>query len=112
MYLDLGQVPARYQVKRYKVNYLQYLLQQDNTNLLYRMLRAHQENPVRGDWFSEIRTILSEFKINISIEDIRSMTRKQFKKLSKLMSEEAAFDYLHKKQEAGSKGRNLHYGQL
>ena len=35
------------------------------------------------------------------------MTRKKFKKLSKLMSEEAAFDYLHKKQEAGSKGRNI-----
>ena len=109
MYLDLGQVPARYQVKRYKVNYLQYLLQQDETSLLYRMLRAQQENPVRGDWFSETRTILSELNIQISIEDIRSMTRKKFKKLYKPMSEAAAFDYLHKKQEAGSKGRNLHY---
>ena len=28
MYLDLGQVPARYQVMRYKVNFLQYLLHQ------------------------------------------------------------------------------------
>ena len=37
------------------------------------------------------------------------MTRKQFKKLSKLMSGEAAFNYLPQKKEAGSKGRNLQY---
>ena len=37
------------------------------------------------------------------------MNRKSFRKLSKLKSEEAAFNYLHKKKETGSKGRNLLY---
>ena len=32
MYLDLGQVPARYQVKRFQVNFLQYILQQDESS--------------------------------------------------------------------------------
>ena len=39
------------------------------------------------------------------------MTRKQFKKLSKLKSEEAAFNYLIEEQEAGSKGRNILYSK-
>ena len=60
MYLDLGQVPARYQVKRYMMNFLQYLLQQDENSLLYKMIRAQQEHPTRGDWFSETMEILHE----------------------------------------------------
>ena len=37
------------------------------------------------------------------------MTKKPFKKLSKVMSEEAAFYYLLQKKKAGSKGQNLQY---
>ena len=84
MYLDLGQVPARYQVMRYKVNFLQYLLHQDENSLLYRMLRAQQNNYVRGDWFSETIKTLHELQINMNIEEIRKITRIQFKKLSKI----------------------------
>ena len=63
MYLDLGQVPARFQVKRFKVNFLQYILQQDETSLLHRMLRAQQKEPVRGDWFSEVSNIIRDLDI-------------------------------------------------
>ena len=55
MYLDLGQVPARYQINRFKVNFLQYILQQNESSLLYKMLRAQQELPVKGDWFSDVK---------------------------------------------------------
>ena len=44
----------------------------------------------------------------MNIEAIRSLNRKQFRKLYKLKSEKVAFDYLQNKQEAGSKGRNLY----
>ena len=39
---DLGQEPARYQVKIFQVNFLWYILQQDESSLLHRMLRAQQ----------------------------------------------------------------------
>ena len=69
---------------RYKVNFLQYLLHQDENSLLYRMLRAQQNNYVRGDWFSETIKTLHELQINMNNEEIRKMTRIQFKKLSKI----------------------------
>ena len=96
---------------RYKVNFLQYLLHQDENSLLYTMLRAQQDNYVRGDWFSETIKTLHELQINMNIEEIRKITRIQFKKLSKIKSEEAAFNYLIQKQETGSKGRNLLYSK-
>ena len=64
MYLDLGQVPARYQIKRFKLNYLQYILQQKETSLLYKMLKAQVEHPVRNDWFSGVNQIMKEWDIN------------------------------------------------
>ena len=63
MYLDLGQTPARYQIYRFKINFLQYILQQEKETLLFKMLDAQQIRPVRGDWFSDVRQIMQELNI-------------------------------------------------
>ena len=111
MYLDGGQVPARYQIQRYKLNFLQYILHQDENSILYTMLEAQRNHPVRGDWFSECEEIRKCFNIDISIEDIKIMTRKQFRKITKQKSEETAFKQLIIKKEKGSKGSTLKYGK-
>ena len=48
------QVPACFQVQRFKLNFLQYILQQKETSLLHKMLIAQKQNPTRGDWVSEV----------------------------------------------------------
>ena len=83
MYLDGGQIPARYQIQRYKLNFMQYILQQDEESLLYQMLDAQKEQPVKGDWFSECNKILEEFEINLGSERIKTMSRQEFKRLTK-----------------------------
>ena len=40
MYLDGAQIPAKYQIQRYKLNFLQYVLQQGESSILYTMLEA------------------------------------------------------------------------
>ena len=55
MYLDGGQVPARYQIKRYMVNFLHYILQQEDNSLLNLMFRAQEKSPTKGDWVSETK---------------------------------------------------------
>ena len=111
MYLEGGQVPARYQIQRYKLNFLQYILQQEENSILYTMLEAQRNHRVRGDWFSECEETLKSFEIDISIEDIKSMTRKNFRKITKQKSEEIAFKQLILKKEKGSKGSTLKYGK-
>ena len=44
------------------------------------MLEAQQKQPVRGDWFSDCTEIIEEFGISMNIEEIQSMSRKQFEK--------------------------------
>ena len=111
MYLDGGQVPARYQIQRYKLNFLQYILQQEEESLLYKMLEAQQKQPVKGDWYSECCKIIENFEIELSFETIKSMTRENFKRLTKERSENLAFLELVKKKESGNKGSSLKYGQ-
>ena len=87
MYLDLGQTPARYQIYRYKMNFLQYILHQKEESLLSRMLYAQQIRPVRGDWFSGVRQIMEDMHIIMKLEDIRNMSRREFRNLTKLRCE-------------------------
>ena len=75
------------------------------------MLDAQKEQPVKGDWFSECNKILEEFEINLGSERIKTMSRQEFKRLTKDKSEERAFSELIYKKEKGSKGSTLKYGQ-
>ena len=104
MYLDGGQVPARYIVKRFELNFLQYIMHQKESSLLYRMLEAQKNEPVRGDWLSECKQIIEEFGINLSMEEIRMMTRNSFRKLTKQKSGDMAFKALLNKPAAQAAG--------
>ena len=46
-----------------KLVFYQYILQQEETSLLFRFLMAQKEEPRRGDWYSEVQQILKEFEI-------------------------------------------------
>ena len=49
LYLESGMIPARYQVHRQMINFLQYLLTQPSESLLNRMYMTQKENPSKGD---------------------------------------------------------------
>ena len=63
LYFESGHCPARFQVKRMKLVFYQYILQQEENSLLFRFLMAQKEEPRRGDWYSEVQQILKEFEI-------------------------------------------------
>ena len=109
MLLAGGQVPARFQIKRQKLNFLQYILHQSETSTLYQMLMAQKNMPKKGDWYSECMSILKEFDINLSISEITSMDRKAFRKLTKSMASQVAYKALISQQLNGKKGVNIKF---
>ena len=78
LYLEGGQVPARFLIQKYKLNYLHHIMQQDNQSTLYNFFQAQLDNPVRGDWCSEVKSYLSE--MNLTFDLIHHMTKKSFSK--------------------------------
>ena len=47
LYLEAWHTPTRFQIKRMQLNMLQYILKQKENSLLYRMLMAQKENPIK-----------------------------------------------------------------
>ena len=73
------------------------------------MLEAQKNNTVQGNWFSECLTIRRCFKIELNIEEIKSMSRTCFRKITKQKCEEIAFQELLTNKKKGSKGSTLIY---
>ena len=58
------------------MNFLQYMLQQEEESLLYRMLNAQQNQPLRGDWYFGVQKIMEEIDIVLEKEEQKSKYEK------------------------------------
>ena len=111
MYLESGQVPARFQIKRMGLNFYHYILNQKENSLLYQMLEAQTKSPVKNNFYETVKNTMKEFDINEST-DFRSMNKNAFKRLVKEKCTKTALEYLLEKQSRGSKGDGIKYEVL
>jgi hypothetical protein len=112
LYLEAGVVPARYQVERQILNFLKYILQQDQNSMICRMFWAMKENPTRGDWASFAISLIQKYNLNLSLTDIKNMKTNLFKKLVKKQMKEIALSELIFRQKKGAKGKFIHYNSF
>ena len=111
MYLDGGLVPARYIIMGNMAIFLQYILQENNDSILWQMLQAQIQHPLKKDWNTEVKSVLKKLNIIHSYEEIKIMKKLAFKKLVRQKVEELAFLELTGRQKAGSKGCQINYGE-
>ena len=69
LYLELGQVPARFDIIKCRLYFLKYILHQDPESNVLKMYHLQLENPKRGDWASSVKKNLEYF----SNEEIRTV---------------------------------------
>ena len=105
-------IPARYQIHRQMLNYLQYILTQPSNSLMARVFVAQQNTPTKGDWVSNITKLLNDYNMTISFLEVKNMKEGLYKSLVKRKVHEKAFkDLIHKKN-MGQKGKNINYEKL
>ena len=107
LYLELGQIPARFVIQKLRLLYLKYILQQGEESTLKQFLKLQLEQPTKGDWASTCKNDLKSLDISESLEEIKVMTKNSFKKILNNRIEEKAFKYLIEKQ--GKKGKEIKY---
>ena len=112
LYLDLGAIPVRYILMSRRINYLWYLLHNEEGSLLKTFFLTQLEQPTRGDWVSTVKQDLAELNINMSFEEIENVSEEAFKKFVKDKVQKAALDYLKSLQLTHSKSENLSYNEL
>ena len=52
LYLESGHVPARFEIKKTRLLFLQYILQENPDSQICKFLKLQIEKPTRGDWAS------------------------------------------------------------
>ena len=110
IYLEYGQWPARFELKKMRCLFLKQILQQNEHSQLYKFFKLQQNHPVKGDWVTTILKDLSELEIFETFDEIRKMPRNKFKKLIKDRIQVKALEYLLAKQ--GSKGKEIKFTTL
>ena len=98
LYLELGQVPARFQIKRTRLLFLHDMLQQIETSLIRKFFNLQSEQPSRNVWDSSRSKDLIELEICLSFEEIKILSKQKFSKILNDKIKNAALSYLTRKQ--------------
>ena len=112
MYLEVGLVPARYQVHRQVLNYIQYILQQPRSSMIYRIFEAMRMNPTRGDWASFAMELIEKYDLKLNLEEICEMKPSIYKKLVQRQMQKIAFQELTEIKNSKQKEKYIKYESL
>jgi hypothetical protein len=107
LYLEIGQVPARFEIQKMRLLYLKCILEESDDSLLRKFFQLQLNEPTRGDWASKCLQDLKELKISESLDEIRCMSKAKFNNILKSRVRENALLYLKGKQK--SKGKEIMY---
>ena len=92
--------------------FLHYILHENEDSLLYKFLLAQMESPVIGDWWLTVQNDIDEFKLNLSLHEIKSMSKSSFKTRVKDCASKEGFKWLSEKKLEMKKVKNVHHNRL
>ena len=112
LYLETGSIPVRFVIISRRINFLHYILCEDQNSLLSRFFKAQCSEPIRGDWASTVKKDLEFLNIKLSFDEIASYSKSAFKALVKDSVRKKVFSELIQKQKEHSKGKEIFYREL
>ena len=91
LYLELGATPIKFLLMIRRINYLHHILMQEEGSMLYEVLMAQIEAPVKGDWVHLVRQDIQNLNLNMTFEDIATFSKQQLKAILKEAVKREAF---------------------
>ena len=101
MYLEFSQIPARFEIMKIRLLFLQTILTEDENSMILKFINIQKEHSVKGDWMSTCLSDLKTLGICNNLAEIKAMSKYRFKNILKECVEKNAVEYLMNKQ--GSK---------
>ena len=112
LYLETGVVPLKIVVKSRRIMYLHHILSRKNNSLIKQFFQAQNNFPVKNDWSETVQKDLEDLNINMTLNDIKAMSKIKFKKYLKIKTRRFAFKELLKLKETHSKMDKIIYKKL
>ena len=110
MYLELGQIPARFDIVKLRLFFLKYILCQEKSSLINQVFNQQVNKPTKNDWASTCSINLKELNIEMTFEEIEEMPITKFNEMVRQKCKESAYNYLMKRR--GSKGAEIVYTRI
>ena len=111
-YLEMGVLPISVLIKARRANYLQSILKQSKTGMLFSFFSTQWHNPCKGDWTEQVKDDLADLNIPYTLEIIEKKSKETFKIIVKAKAKELALTNLLSKKESHSKLDNITYREL
>ena len=83
LYLETGTIPIRFILMSRRLNFLHYILHENESSLIHQFLVAQAKNPSKSDWVKTVTNDLQELNIQLNFEDIKNISKAMFKNLVK-----------------------------
>ena len=110
IYLEVGLIPARFEIIRIRLLFLKNILNQSEESMIVKFFKLQIESPVKGDWAATCLENLNYLQIEESLEEIKEMSDHKYKRILKERIKKAAYEYLTGKQR--SKGGDIYYSDI
>ena len=110
LYLEMGSLPIRFILMKRRIIYLHYILHQDKDSLLYKVFKAQESNPVKGDWCLSVKEDIKYLQLDLSFDEISVMSETTLKNVLNKKAEKKALEYLNKEKK--SKTKHIIHHQL
>ena len=82
-YLELGIYPIRFEIMKRSIVFLQYILKQEESSMMFQVLNATIENPTKNDFVNTCLGYLEILEIKLTFQEIKEMSEWSFKQLVK-----------------------------
>ena len=112
LYLETGCIPIRFILQSRRLNFLHYILNDKEDSLLSNFFRAQCDKPVKGDWVTTVQNDMKDLELEMTFEQIKSVTKDEFKQKVKQIVKKKAFEFLQNLQQTHSKAKPLKYAKL
>ena len=110
LYLESGAVPISVIVKSRRLNYLHYLVKEDEETMLSKFFYAQWNSEVKNDWTCQVRLDLADFCLPEDLDFIKSKSEYSFKRIVKVKAMEYSISELNAMK--GSKMENTFHSKL
>ena len=94
LYLEMGCVPFKYIVASRRLNFLHYILNEDESSLIHQVLKSQSEQPLKDDWYLSVVKNLEEFQLDMNFEEIKQLSSFSFHTIvQKYVCQKAPLDH-------------------
>ena len=111
-YRELGILSIETILKKRRINYLHYLLNRKEDEMLYTFFTTQLNNPTPGDWTEQVKLDCLDLNIPFDFEYMLSKSKESFKNMVKIKAEEYELERLRAKQGKHSKMANVKYVEM